>query len=233
VKVAIEELDQAKDKKRWFLWIHFYDPHEAGGNPERYARYMKTFDASFGALLDALGDRGLTGRTLIVLTADHGEALGEHGHRGHATSLYDEQARIPLLMAVPGLPGRDVREPVALLDVSATLAAAAGADTEGLDGVNLWPRIQGGDYPARRPVFLELHRYLSNQGTRTMDMKGVVLGDWKLLQDRMKGTEELFHLTEDPLEGDNRVSRDAARADELRAVLDSFMSRAEASHPLP
>jgi arylsulfatase A-like enzyme len=126
-----------------------------------------------------------------------------------------------------------VREPVALVDVTATLAAAAGADTKDLDGVNLWPLILAGEPPAERPIFLELHRYYSNEGTRTTDLKGVVLGDWKLVQDRMKGTEELFDLIEDPIEADNRVSRDADRAGELRAVLDSFVSRAEASHPLP
>ena len=233
VKVAIAALDEARDKARWFQWVHFYDPHEAGGDAGRYAHYVKALDASFGALLDALVARGLAERTMIIVTADHGEALGEHNHKGHSTSLYEEQARVPLLVRVPGAPGRDVREPVALIDINATLLAAAGADTRGIDGVNLWPVIARGDPPASRPVFTELHRYYSNKGVRTTDLKGVVLGDWKLIQDRMRGTEQLFHLGEDPAEGDNRIAREPARADELRAVLDSFVSRAEAAHPLP
>jgi arylsulfatase A-like enzyme len=233
VKVAIEQLDEAKDRKRWFQWVHFYDPHEANANAERYGPYVEALDASFGALLDALAARGLADRTMIVVTADHGEALGEHGHRGHSTSLYEEQARIPLFVRIPGVPGRDVREPVALIDVNATLLAAAGADTQGIDGVNLWPMIQGGEGPASRPVFTQLHRYYSNRGVRTADLQGVVLGDWKLVQDRMRGTEQLFHLGDDPAEGDDRAARDPARADELRAVLDSFVSRAEVAHPLP
>ncbi|MCC6552668.1 MAG: sulfatase [Polyangiaceae bacterium] len=233
LRVALGQVEDDSRKERFFQWIHFYDPHEAGGDAARYDHYMQALDASFGALLDALAARGLLDRTVVVLTADHGEALGEHGHRGHATSLYDEQARIPLLVRVPGSPGRDVAEPVALVDVTATLAVLAGAETRDLDGVSLWPTILRGEAPPRRPVFIELHRYYSNQGVCTADLKGVVLGDWKLIQDRMRGTEELFHLGEDPAELDDRSVRDEARAEELRAVLDSFVSRAEAAHPLP
>lgn len=230
--VALQQLD-AVGQRRWFQWVHFYDPHEAKGTKSQYDKMVRSFDTSLGKLLDTLSSRGLLKNTILILSADHGEALGDHGNKTHASSLYDAQSRVPLLIRVPGVAARTIEEPVALIDLNATIAVAAGADTSGLDGVNLWPAIFSGKYPKRRPVFIELHRYYASSGSRTTDLKGVVLDDHKLIVDRLKGTEQLFSLKDDPGELTSVLTKQPERAAELRAVLDAFLVQAEAQHPLP
>jgi arylsulfatase A-like enzyme len=79
-------------------------------------------DAEIGRLYRRLVDRGLARRTVFVVTADHGEAFGEHGQKGHGASVYDEEAHVPPLLHAPGTlrPGR-VGRAVSLVDVAPTI----------------------------------------------------------------------------------------------------------------
>ena len=81
-------------------------------------------DAEIGRLVNAIGQRRK--RVLFVLTADHGEEFGEHGGANHGTSVFDEQVRVPLLFAGPGLPDRQVDLPVSLTQVPATILRLLG-----------------------------------------------------------------------------------------------------------
>ncbi|MCB9914199.1 MAG: sulfatase [Planctomycetes bacterium] len=81
------------------LWLNDEpDPDEVRA---RYAAEVRRADAALGALLDGLRARGLYENTLIVVTADHGEALGEHGTQGHVRTLYDELLHVPLVVRLP------------------------------------------------------------------------------------------------------------------------------------
>ncbi|MEN8182404.1 MAG: sulfatase, partial [Myxococcota bacterium] len=102
-------------------------------------------DAQLGALLDRLGRLGLRDDTVLVFTADHGEGLGDHGYMAHAHHLFEEQVRVPLMIAGPGLPrGRRLRGPAQLEDLMPTLLALMGIDVpESLDGVDLLPWVAG------------------------------------------------------------------------------------------
>jgi choline-sulfatase len=224
---------RGRSAKRWFQWIHFYDPHEARGTASRYDRMVRAFDDALGELLVELEESGAMDRTVIVLTADHGEALGEHRHKAHATSLYEEQVRIPLLIAAPGLEPRRIADPVSLVDVTATLSVVGGAETEGLDGVNLWPTLLEGEPMPARPIFLQLHRYFSNRPQRTMDLAGVVEGKHKLVVDRLRGTARLFDLERDPGETRSVLPHEPERGADLLRTLETFLGRAEEAHPLP
>ena len=94
----------------------------------RYDENLAWADAQVAELLRGLDERGRLGRTILILTADHGEAFGEHGHYGHASSLFDEQIRVPLVLRVPdglrhrvgGGPERRT-SPVQIVDLSATV----------------------------------------------------------------------------------------------------------------
>ncbi len=131
----------------FFAWVHVYDPHSdydppAGfslGFSERlYDGEIAYVDAQLGRLLEALGRRFDPAGTLIIVTADHGESLGEHGESSHSYSLYDATQRVPMIWNGPGFRGgRAVPDIVRLADVAptllATLGAAPFAETNGRD----------------------------------------------------------------------------------------------------
>src|SRR6185295_3151658 len=102
-------------KKRaepFFAWVHLYDPHAPYEPPERYRkRYpgrpydgeVAYADAQLGRLLAFLERQGLNGRTLVVVTSDHGEGLGDHGEEEHMMFLYDSTLHVPMLLSWPGV----------------------------------------------------------------------------------------------------------------------------------
>ncbi len=132
---------------RFFLWVHFYDPHMTYDPPAGFASAFSSrpydgeiafVDAQLGRMLEGLRARwGETG-LLVVVTSDHGESFGEHGDQTHSYLVYETTQRIPLLLAGPGIPaGRTVAAPVGLVDVAPTVIALVGAkplpDTAGRD----------------------------------------------------------------------------------------------------
>lgn len=118
------------------------DPEVARRLADRYDEAVAWTDALVGRALAALARRGRP--AVVVLTADHGEALGEQGQLGHGGALTPELLRVPLVVALPGGEARVVEAPVGHLDVLPTLLAAAGAP-EDLPGVDL-----SGPVPADR-----------------------------------------------------------------------------------
>src|SRR5262249_45701232 len=97
----------------WFVWVHYYDPHAPYEPPadlgERfrgvaYDGEIAFVDREIARLFRALDERKLTDRTVVLVTADHGESLGEHGEMTHGLFVYDATLRIPWLMAGPGVP---------------------------------------------------------------------------------------------------------------------------------
>src|SRR5262245_36003325 len=112
----------------WLLWVHLYDPHDPYEPPEPYrSRYaaepyageIAYADAALGAFLDRLRSSGALDRTLVVITADHGESLGEHGERTHGLFAYNATLRVPLLIwAPPAVRPGVVSSPVRLVDVT-------------------------------------------------------------------------------------------------------------------
>ncbi|MCL4807771.1 MAG: sulfatase, partial [Thermoanaerobaculia bacterium] len=102
---------EAHGRRRFFLYVHSVDPHPpvllpglaTPGDPLAAYEAAITFnDSEIGRLYRRLVDRGLARRTVFVVTADHGEAFGEHGQRGHGASVYDEEAHVPLVIHAPG-----------------------------------------------------------------------------------------------------------------------------------
>lgn len=229
LKRSLERLRSAESP--WFHWVHLYDPHEAKGSKDRYKKHIQAVDTALNSTLRKIENQ--LSQTTLVLLADHGEAFGEHRHQGHATSLYDEQALVPFVICLPGGDGQRFTEPVAAIDATATLAAMTGAPTDDLDGVNLLPVLQGTATLPKRPIFTELHRYVSSKGAATTDLKGVIFEGHKLILNRRKGTEEFYDLRADPEEANNLAGKGSPEQSRLRAILLSFLTQAEARHPLP
>src|SRR5262249_28982540 len=111
-------------KSKFFLWIHYFDPHEPYKPPERFANIaspvagadasMNAYDGEIafvneqlGRLLPALEKVGLADNSLILMVSDHGEGFNEHGYVHHGWFLFDEATHVLLMMHGPGIkPGR-------------------------------------------------------------------------------------------------------------------------------
>ncbi len=155
----------------WFAWIHIFDPHHPYEPPEPYRTQFKDrlydgevayVDASLKALVDAIETRGGFGDTVVVLAADHGEGLGEHGEDTHGFLAYNTTLRVPLVVCAPGLkPGR-VGQVAALVDVFPTACELLGVATPPrLDGVSLVPAAKGRKLAARSVYFEAMFPYYS------------------------------------------------------------------------
>lgn len=130
---------------RWFLWVHYYDPHYAyeahpgspsfgGGRVELYDGEIRFTDEQLGRLLETLRQRGLYDRTIVAVTGDHGEGFGEHGIELHGYHLYAAQTRVPMIVRVPGLAARRSATPAGHIDLLPTLANLGGIESESAAG---------------------------------------------------------------------------------------------------
>jgi arylsulfatase A-like enzyme len=134
----------------FFLWTHLYDPHRPYQAPEpsasRYDPYVAEIayaDSQIVRLLAALDARRLLDRVVVVVVADHGESLGEHGEADHGVFLYESVLRVPLIVRAPGLPPRRVPSVVRLIDVMPTVLDLLGLPVPPLDGVSLVATLNG------------------------------------------------------------------------------------------
>src|SRR5262249_5702899 len=125
----------------FFAWVHLFDPHAPYDAPPEYRNGRSPYhaevaytDAALGALLDRLRAEDALDRTLIVLTADHGESLGEHGEPTHGLFAYDSTIRIPLIVSGPGIDATTIDASVAHADIAPTILDLVGATIpSGLD----------------------------------------------------------------------------------------------------
>src|SRR5579862_3956589 len=151
--VALDWLAKNSDKK-FFLWMHLYDPHAPYNPPEPYRTEYASrpydgeiafADAQVGRLLRYLKEKGLYQNTVIVLTGDHGESLGEHGEKTHGFFVYNATMHVPLIIRVPAIarPGI-VSDPVSLVDLMPTILEALGVEVPSqVQGRSLISAIRG------------------------------------------------------------------------------------------
>jgi arylsulfatase A-like enzyme len=170
-QAAIKWLKRRESSQRsdpFFMWIHYFDPHSlyksplAGSPPFEGTARETAYDAEIGfvdlhlrRVLSALDEQGLRDKTLIVLTCDHGESLGEHGEEEHGAFLYDATMRVALLFSCPSLFDRPYRvddRVVGTVDIVPTVADLLGIDlTAPVDGVSLL----GGAADPDRAIYME------------------------------------------------------------------------------
>jgi arylsulfatase A-like enzyme len=137
-----------------FAWVHLFDPHAPYAPPpehavagDPYRGEVAAVDAALGPLLRAWDARPEP--SVVALTADHGEAFGEHGEESHGLFVYDTTLRVPLVLRAPGLPAnRRVGSAVGLQDLAATLLDLAGGRGPALPGRSLRATVDGTAEPA-------------------------------------------------------------------------------------
>lgn len=170
---------------------------------------------------DGLKEAELWDRTTIILTADHGEAFGEHGRTSHGGSAYEEQLHVPLVVRVPGERARAVCEVVSLIDVGPTILDLFGIDTPGtFMGESLVPALRGERPRFARPVAFHTAKR----------QYGIVFPDRiKAMYSPRKKRKEVYDLTTDPAEEVNLA--DEVWAQERIATARAFFNAHEFKTP--
>lgn len=150
-----------------FQWVHYYDPHSEYDPPEPFATRFRDrpydgeiayMDAEIGRLLDAYDKRAMLDDTLVVVVADHGESLGEHGEDTHGILVYDATIKVPLLMRWPAAirPGTRHAGLVSTVDLVPTILDLAGLPPlRSAQGTSFAAAAGGGAVPPRDPVYAE------------------------------------------------------------------------------
>jgi arylsulfatase A-like enzyme len=266
VRRAIAWLETVRDPGHpFFLFVHLFDPHSpydppepfrsrfarappAGAEPDQievqtdlYDGEIAYADAQVAALLEALDAAGLAGETLVMVTGDHGQGLGQRGYARHGIHLTEEQVRVPLIARWPGrIPaGRVLTGPVELMDLAPTLLALLGVDFADADfqGRNLAAAFtEEAPLDPDHPVYLE-RRHYRPQRVGGFDVRGEMLalrsGRWKYIEAPDEGTRELYDLEADPGEVENLFQREPDRANALAAELQAWRDRQPAPESEP
>jgi arylsulfatase A-like enzyme/Flp pilus assembly protein TadD len=221
----------------FFLWVHYYDPHAPYEPPGALAEQFRSspydgeiafVDSQLARLLAALEGQGQLARTLVLVTADHGESLGEHGEGTHGLFVYDATLRVPWIMSGPGLAAGRVATTVARgIDVLPTLLDYAGlAPAPGafafIEGRSLRPAAEGREM-ADAPAYAE-----SLYAER--EFGWAPLHAWRTARFKLIDAPrpELYDLDADAGEKTNRVAELSDRAAELRRPLQAALSAAPA-----
>ncbi|MEM6991981.1 MAG: sulfatase-like hydrolase/transferase [Myxococcota bacterium] len=204
---AVDELLAAVDAAPgpFFAWLHLSAVHAPGFDghtlrrsdgpwPERYRRGLRWADDQLRVLHDALHRRDLLTSTIIVLTADHGEGLGDHGVPKHGASVFEAEVRVPLVWFVPAQPPRVVASAAGVIDVIPTLLALLAVEPDPtVAGRSLAPAIAGHPLPARDYPLL-------NRSARVV---GLVRETDKIIYDDEADVVLRFDLETDPREAHN------------------------------
>jgi len=203
---------------------------KAMAEPERallralYHAEVESVDERVGWLLDALGRRGLRERTLVVLTADHGEAFGEHGVWLHGKALYEELLRVPLLVAGPGVAaGRRVAQPVSLADVAPSLRELLGLPPGDEQGASFAALLRPGP---GAPAGAERAAYAGSPNGTAHGVDALRVGALKLIA-HADGRAELYDLGADSGETRDLAAERPQDVARLRARLEALRAENE------
>jgi arylsulfatase A-like enzyme/thioredoxin-like negative regulator of GroEL len=211
-----------------FLFFHIYEPHAPYtppaefGQPDAYDGEVAFSDDIVGRLFDSIRERGWYDAATIVVTADHGEGLGDHQEKEHGLFLYNETIRVPLLVKLPGARhgGSRISEPVQHIDLLPTLASLAGLRApSNLRGRNLAPLFGGrGTIPAQG-IYAEAMYPRYHFGWS--DLALLTDGRYKFIQ---APRPELYDLDRDPGERTNIIGDRGNAAAALQNGLASILA---------
>jgi arylsulfatase A-like enzyme/Flp pilus assembly protein TadD len=221
-----------------FCWVHVFEPHFPYDPPEPFASRFRSdpyagevaaADAALGPLIEPLLAAGARGGTLVVLTGDHGESLGEHGEATHGIFAYEATLRVPLILYAPGLLApRVVRGPARHIDILPTLLDALKLPVPaGLPGRSLLPLARGA---AAAPVTSYFEALSGPLLLGSAPLRGVIRGGLKYVD---LPIPELYDLSSDPHERRDLARDEPARVAEMKALLAPFLADDPGLHPRP
>jgi arylsulfatase A-like enzyme/Flp pilus assembly protein TadD len=215
---------------KWLGFVHLYEPHFPYEPPppfderfraDPYHGEVSAVDATLEPLLRPILERGAAAQTLVVLTSDHGESLGEHGESTHGIFAYEATLRVPLILWAPSIlpAGRVITTPVQHVDLLPTILDALGqARPDGLRGRSLLPLVAGTSRE-ERPAYFEALSSSLNQGWAPL--RGTIRDGLKYIDLPLP---ELYDLNGDPREEKNLLATRPEAAESLRGLLARFRS---------
>ena len=201
-----------------FHWIHYYDLHQWNDleleerrlgleEADKYDETLRLVDREVGRLLEKLEARELLENTAILISADHGESLGERGIIGHGLYVWEPVVRVPLLMKLPGVESRDIQTPVSLVSIGATVTELLGLHFESAGGPSLLPLIEG-ESPEPVALFLD-----------ELEQVAVIEGQWKLIYGGEDRRFHLYNIHNDPRERVNLLEKEREKYLDLKTLL--------------
>jgi arylsulfatase A-like enzyme/Flp pilus assembly protein TadD len=223
-KVLEEALSWMESARQgpFFAFLHFFDPHRPYAPPPPFDRSYQGevlyVDSLLTRLLAFLDEAGLAESTLLVVTADHGESLGEHGEDTHGFFLYQSTLHVPLLMRGPAIPaGERSQALIRTVDVAPTaleiLRLEAPSSFEGVSFLSASGELRAPEVEAVSETFVpRLHYGWS-------ELRSLRRGKWKLV---LAPRSELYDLDSDPGEERDRIADEEAVAASLRARFDEL-----------
>ena len=219
-----------RDDRPFFLWTHYFDPHQPLTPPapyrDRYAASLydgeiASVDEALGQVIRRLEEGGQLEKTIVILTADHGEGLGDHGEQTHALLLHSSTLRVPLIVRDPkDLTSVTVTSPVSTVDIFATVLARLGLQVpDSNQGVPL-PRFDAEADPDRAIYSETLYGRLvygwSPLQRLTTGSHTLIRGPGLELYERPGDPDELRELSgQKPLETENALRRLQRRRETL------------------
>jgi choline-sulfatase len=226
---ALAWIDEVR-ARRFFAWVHLFDPHLPYDPPEpfrarfpadRYQGEVAFTDELVGRILSRLRERQLLEKTLVVVTADHGESLGEHGEANHGFFVYDATLAVPLIVRTPwGLSGRS-RTQASLVDVFPTVLELTGLSPEaGIDGQSLVPALLDPGRDLRHVAYAESLYPRLHYGWH--ELRALRDGAHKFVD---APRPELYDVARDPGEKENLARSKARTAEDMRLALEQRAPR--------
>lgn len=218
--------------KKWFLWAHYIDPHGyymahpdivdyGSSDPDKYDAELRWTDREVGRLLDELKKFPSHQNTIVIITSDHGESMGEHNVPlgTHGSALYQELIHVPMIFFIPGNRPRLIQGAVTNLDIFPTIAALCGIDIRDLqvEGKSLVPQLFYGLEERDRVVFAETNA--------PGKQRAAISERWKLIYYLSTNVTELFDLKADPLERTNLAPKQPPALAQMKGELERWMSR--------
>jgi arylsulfatase A-like enzyme/Flp pilus assembly protein TadD len=220
---------EGAESNPYFLWVHYFDPHNPYQPPEPfagkyadnlYAGEIAYMDSCIDRLLGELGRKSENKTILTIIVGDHGEDLGDHGEMSHGAFLYESTMRVPLIMSYPKKlsGGQTFEEIVSVVDILPTVLDLLDIDSKGLDlhGESLF-EITTKEVTHNRPIYIETMFPFESMGWSPLE--GVVLRDWKYIR---APVEELYNITDNPAEDVNLIKSEEELAERMEAILDSL-----------
>ncbi len=227
-RLAIDWLEKHKDEK-FFLFLHYFDPHIKYSPPEPfatefadnlYAGEIAYTDYCIGQVIKKLKDLDIYDTTLLIVTADHGEMLGEHGEDDHTYFIYQPAIKVPLIFKLPGRrKPQKVKNLVGLIDIMPTVCSLLGIEAPAhVQGKDLSPYFDQSRIPGEnRHIYCES---LTPTRYGAAALLGLVTDRWKYIQTTRP---ELYDIVEDAGETKNLSAQQPDRArilqDRLKQLL--------------
>ncbi len=226
---GIAMLEDAKERP-FFLFLHYFDPHQPHSPPEEFARQyadpclaeIASVDSQIGKFIDALERLELAKNTLVIVTADHGEAMGQHDEITHSFFLYDSTQHVPLIMwnpsQIPG--GQVVHSQVGLVDLAPTVVEYVKLKrTPQMQGASLIPLLKNPGVDLHLPIYADTLTAQIN--FEYCMLRSLRVDGWKYIHST---DPELYHVAQDPRELFNLAGTQPQKLEALRSQLHNLMA---------